>query len=151
MIFENPEQLPKDFVPEFEVASCFIEHEGEILMLLSQDYKHYGSAWGCPAGKLDEGEATKQAIIREVKEETGINLKDKKIEFVKKVFLRMLGKDMIYNLFYTKLEEKPEVKINDKEHKEFKWLKPSECFYLKLIPDEDLAINLLLKFLNNKT
>lgn len=149
MIFETQEQLPKDFKPEFEAASGFIEHEGKILMLLSQDYKHYGSCWGAPAGRLEKGETAEQALIREIKEETTIDLKKEKIQFVKKVYLRMLGKDMIYSIFYTKLKEKPEVKIDEREHKDFQWLEPSECFYLKLIPDEDLAINLLLRFLKN--
>ncbi len=150
MIFEKKEEIPEDFKPELEAAGCFIEHDGKVLMLLSQDYKHYGSVWGHPAGKLDKEENAEQALIREVKEETGINLKKEDIWFIKRVHIRSPGQDFIYNLFYTKFDEKPEVQIDKREHKEFQWLEPEKCFSLKLIPDEDLAIKLLLKFRENK-
>jgi len=54
-------------------ARIIIENEvGEILMIKRADNNN----WGIPAGSLEEGETIKDCIIREVKEETGLQIID---------------------------------------------------------------------------
>jgi len=54
-------------------ARIILENEvGEILMIKRTDNNH----WGIPAGSLEEGETIKECIIREVKEETGLQIND---------------------------------------------------------------------------
>ncbi len=49
-----------------------IENEdGEILLQKRGDKK----AWGFPGGALELGESTEEAMIREIKEETGLSVK----------------------------------------------------------------------------
>jgi ADP-ribose pyrophosphatase YjhB (NUDIX family) len=58
------------------VALVFIEREGGIL-LVKQDY---GSQyWSLPGGKMEPGESIDQAAIREVKEETGLDIRLKRV------------------------------------------------------------------------
>ena len=47
---------PKQFNPLFEVVSCFVEHNGEIILLHRQSQKPEGDTWGVPAGKVGEEE-----------------------------------------------------------------------------------------------
>lgn len=54
-------------------ARIIVENElGEILMIHRADNNN----WGIPAGSLEENEAIKACIIREVKEETGLQIID---------------------------------------------------------------------------
>jgi 8-oxo-dGTP pyrophosphatase MutT (NUDIX family) len=131
---------PQDFNPTQEAVSCFIECKGEILMLLRQDHKSYGNTWGAPAGKKEKNEEINNAIIREVKEETGLDISQKEFKWCKKMYVRYPENDFIYHIFHLILEEKPEIKIRLEEHKEAKWLTPKEWLNYPLILDEDNSI-----------
>ena len=140
MIYEKEEDIPEDFKPAFDVAACFINHEGKVLMLLTQDYKKSGSKWGSPAGKIKENESSEDALIREVKEETGIILEKKDLFFHKKVFARHPKEDFVYYIYGINLKEKPKVVIDINENKEFLWLSPEDSLKLDLISEEDWCI-----------
>ena len=45
------ESVPIDFNPAFEVVSCFVEHNGEILLLHRNNDKSEGGKWGTPGGR----------------------------------------------------------------------------------------------------
>lgn len=54
-------------------ARIIVENEeGEVLMIKRID----NNKWGIPAGSLEEGETIKACIVREVKEETGLEIVD---------------------------------------------------------------------------
>ncbi|MFH1662060.1 MAG: NUDIX hydrolase [Candidatus Falkowbacteria bacterium] len=64
------------------VGSILKNKENQILMI---DRKNFPFGWACPAGHVDKDETAEQALIREVKEETGLNVKKYKLllhEFV---------------------------------------------------------------------
>lgn len=68
---EDYEKLVEDFKSLFKTIEAaggvvFNEHN-EILVIYRLGY------WDLPKGKIDEGENSKDAAVREVKEETGIN------------------------------------------------------------------------------
>jgi len=46
--------IPENFNPKFEVVSCFVEYEDEILLLRRQDHKPEPNTYGVPAGKIDQ-------------------------------------------------------------------------------------------------
>jgi len=140
MIYLSP---PPDFNPKFEIVSCFVECCGKILLLHRQDYKPQGNTWGVPAGKVEKGESPEEALKREVFEETGILLKDQ--AFFKTVYVRYPEYDFIYHIFHCSLDEKPAVKIRNKEHKDFCWISPKEALKLPLIQDLDACIRLFYK------
>ena len=55
------------------VVAVYIEQDGKVLMVQEK-----GQAWGLwapPMGHVDEGEELEQSAIREVKEETGYDIK----------------------------------------------------------------------------
>jgi len=136
---------PNNFSPKFEIVSCFVEDQGKILLLLRQDHKPEGNTWGVPAGKIGKGENIFQTIIREIKEETGFNIPKSQIAYFDKVFVKYPSYDFVYHIFYTKLNKESKVKINDAEHKDFKWTTPQNSLILPLIQDLDACIKLFYK------
>lgn len=56
------------------VAGCVIEKNNKILMVQEAKEKYYGQ-WNFPAGHVDMGETIIEGAIREVKEETGCDIK----------------------------------------------------------------------------
>ncbi len=136
---------PKNFSPEFTVVSCFVDYQDKILLLHRQDYKPEGNTWGVPAGKMNGEESLKVAILREIFEETGLELKEKDISHIKEVFIKYKDYDFVYHIFNTKVNKEPKVKINNKEHKAYKWIKPKEALKMDLIEDLDACIKLFYK------
>jgi len=109
---------PDNFNPKFEVVSCYIEHRGEILLLLRQDYKTEGDRWGVPAGKVDSGENKLNAMVREIQEETGQQMSADDLEYLTTVFVEYPEYCFVYHMFRAKLDERPLVKLNPEEHKD---------------------------------
>ena len=134
---------PDNFQKKFEVASCFLEHNQDVLFILRQDKKPYANHWGVPAGKLDNGESPLIAMIRETHEETGIRVKISMARYFGKVFVSYPECDFIYHMFQTTLDKKEEVTLNPTEHKDSLWLPPRDALTLPLIPDEDACIKLV--------
>ncbi|HEY4493807.1 MAG TPA: NUDIX hydrolase [Candidatus Paceibacterota bacterium] len=133
---------PEGFVPRSEIVSCFAEHDGKILLLHRQDHKPQGNTWGVPAGKLEGGEDLSTAMLRELREETGIKLAESDLSYFDKVYVRYPNFDFIYHMFHTKLTNIPEVIINESEHKAYQLVSPEEAKVLPLILGEAECITL---------
>lgn len=68
----------KDRYPEAVVGPLIYNDKGEILLIKSP---HWGDNWAIPGGHIELNESAEEAVKRETKEETGLELKN--IEFVK--------------------------------------------------------------------
>jgi len=55
-------------------VGAIIEKGGKDDALLMIDRKKMPFGWACPAGHIDKGETSKEALKREVKEETGLDI-----------------------------------------------------------------------------
>lgn len=138
-------QPTANFKPKIEVAALFIEHENRILLLHRQETKSQGNLWGIPGGKVDKEETPLQAVIREIKEETGYDVSKQAIESLGAVYIEYdETKHFVYHMFRTKLIGDPgAVKINFNEHKGFTWVTPQDGLKLDLIKDEDACFKLI--------
>ncbi|WP_040700432.1 NUDIX domain-containing protein [Nocardia vinacea] len=56
------------------VVGAVVQHGGKILLLQRPADDFMGGIWELPSGKVDPGESIDQALIREVKEETGLDV-----------------------------------------------------------------------------
>ncbi|MEV6138168.1 NUDIX domain-containing protein [Nocardia sp. NPDC051990] len=56
------------------VVGAIVQHGGKILLLQRPADDFMGGIWELPSGKVDPGESIDQALIREVKEETGLDV-----------------------------------------------------------------------------
>ena len=136
--------LPFDeFKPKFSAAGCFIEHNRKILLLkYPETKKDNPGRWGSPAGKIDDGETPKDAVIRETYEEIGYHLDPRKIIFVEKAYVRYSDFDFIYNIFRYTIEsnEKPQIILKEREHTTYKWATIEEALKEDLVYDDDYCI-----------
>lgn len=78
---------------DFAVCALITNDDGQILAV---SRKNDPNAFGLPGGKLDPGETLPQAIIRELKEETGLTFSD-----VIPIFMAMCGPGKDGRSFYT--------------------------------------------------
>lgn len=131
---------PKGFSPKFEVVSCFLDHNGEFLILHRRPEKSEGDKWGIPAGKAERSETIRRAILREVEGETGIRLTDNQVVFLETLYVRYFDYDFIYHIFRTELMERPLIDISTGEHQGFRWVSPEEALRMNLVTDEDTCI-----------
>ena len=137
-------EKPDNFNAKVEIAACFLEYDDEILFLHRQNNKTQGNLWGIPGGKIDQHETPLQAVIREVREETGYDISKKAIENVGKVYIKYPTFDYVYHMFKCKPIENPgDVKIRFEEHKGFTWVTPSDALNMRLMLDEDTCVKLV--------
>lgn len=66
------------------VAALIISKDGKIFLGMKDPNSGgvYADCWHIPGGGVDEGETKKQAIIREIKEETGIDISQNEFELI---------------------------------------------------------------------
>ncbi|MCE5317703.1 MAG: NUDIX hydrolase [Parachlamydia sp.] len=140
-------ERPADFEPRFEIAACFLEREdGQLLFLHRLDNKSQGNTWGIPGGKVDKGETTLQAVVREIKEETGIALSSDAVKPIGSVYITNTVRNKVsyvYHMFRTKYTGSRIVSINPEEHKGFTWVTPCDALNMQLMDDEDACILLV--------
>ena len=133
---------PANFNKRFDIVGCFIEHDGRFLLLHRHSNKASGDTWGLPAGKMDSGENKKQAVLREVAEETGLRLPDNSVDYFDSLYVRDVDFDIEWHMYSIKFNELPTVQTNPHEHSEFKWVSPAEALQMKLIHDLPESIKL---------
>lgn len=123
------------------VVGCIIEHGDQILMLLRSKVETDPSLWGIPAGKVEPGESDSEAVIREVREETGIELKQDALEHLGELSIEYPKMTVLFPIFKTQLTELPEIVLAPREHIDFGWIHPQEVLKLpNLMKDVDIII-----------
>ena len=114
-------------------AGGIVVNNGKVLLIKNAALRDPKKAyWGFPKGHIDKGEKSEEAAVREVREETGLD-----VEMVKKlgdsryVFTNKAGqkvfKIVVYFLFkYISGELKPQ----ELEILELSWYEPEEAYKL---------------------
>ncbi|MDO8668093.1 MAG: nucleotide exchange factor GrpE [bacterium] len=107
----------------FGVSALIFNEEGKLFLAKSPKWKNL---WMVPGGKVEFGESMSEALEREVKEETGLSIKD--IKYLNTVELNRTEErpnmHMVVMRHVTKTSDS-EVKLND-EHSKFDWRAPED-------------------------
>ncbi len=104
--------------PSFTVgAVCVIDHGGTYLVL-RQPHRH---GWSLPGGLCDRGESAAQAVVREVREETGLRV-DVGLPISVGVNGLVRRVDVIYRI---RVDRRPDVTTGG-EALEARWLPPAQ-------------------------
>lgn len=134
MIFS---ERPDGFKPKISVVACYLLFNGEFILLQRQPDKTHGGKWGLPAGKIDEGEDEQTAVVREVFEETGIEIARVNLKRLKPLWVENEGSQIEYHSFITELSEPVEVILSNNEHQAYTWVAPEKSLGMDLIHDLD--------------
>jgi mutator protein MutT len=59
---------------QIEVSSALIFHNGKLLISQRHATAHLGGLWEFPGGKREPGETFEQCLVREIREELGIEI-----------------------------------------------------------------------------
>ncbi len=113
---------------------CYIVNsKAEVLL----QYKRRGfgeGKWNGPGGKTEPGETIEQAVVREVKEETGLEVKNlKKLAELEFFFT---GKDEWNQMVHVYLTKDYSGEITVSDEGELKWFKIDEIPYDKMWQDD---------------
>ncbi|GAB4181249.1 MAG: hypothetical protein Kow00108_17890 [Calditrichia bacterium] len=138
-------EKPNHFRPQFEAVSCLIQYHEDYLFLQRTPLDSHGNLWGVPTGKVKSGESLRKAMIREIKEETGIKLNPDELSFIKTFYVSHNQSDFSYHLFQTKINTLPEVQLNINEHSAYQWCQLKDSLHLPLVPDMDEVIIYIMK------
>ncbi len=95
--------------------ALIIENDKEEILLVKRKFNPYKNHWDLPGGFTDFGETVEESLIREIKEEINIDLKNFNYlgSFIDKYFYRGINYQTICFIFYTKLLEKHNLKASD--------------------------------------
>lgn len=107
-----------------EFVDCIIENnDGMILILRRANYmRNFRTCWCLPGGNIDENDKNlKYAIIREVREETGIEINAADEIHLKELFEYEYRNGNITHVFYIKLNDNITVKLSS-EHSKYEWI-----------------------------
>ena len=103
------------------VAKGLIENEnGQFLMLKkADDYEFTAGKWEQPGGKIEQGENRFEALKREVKEETGLEIEDSQ-DLVR---IELEDENHINCYILHSSDFSGEIELSD-EHEQFRWVRP---------------------------
>jgi len=136
-------ERPKDFDPFIEAVGCFMGCGGEILLLQRQEGRSRGNLWGFPSGGVElKDNSPLLAMIREIREETGLEASPEMFKILSIVYIRYPEKDFVYHMFSLALNEKINVRLSE-EHKDYRWVSPRKALSFPLRPDTDSCIKLV--------
>jgi mutator protein MutT len=61
-------------VKRIEVSAALIFRKGEVLISQRSAASHLGGCWEFPGGKREPGESAEQCLVREIREELGVEI-----------------------------------------------------------------------------
>lgn len=129
-------EKPEGFMPDHEGVGCFLEVQGYILMLLrNSTAKIEPEKWGTPAGKMEPGETPGQAMVRELREETGLIIAESQLQFLRTFFVDFAPPKFRYHVFRLSIPHRPTI-TRSNEHIAFCWTPPWCCKTLSLMKDQ---------------
>jgi len=126
------------------VTGVIINSENKILISKRAPHKKYGLMWECSGGSILAGETSLEGILREIKEEIGI-------QFTKKdaIFLKEMRRDKILPDFkdiwlFKKDIDENDITFPDGEAIDYKWVKMEEFIDMynkkEIIPTIDFGL-----------
>lgn len=110
---------------------CILEKDGQVLLSQRLNTGHKDGEYSLPAGHVDADELPKEALVREVKEEIGVDINIDSLKFVQTYWHDIKGKTDYINVFFTTSEWSGEVKNCE----------PKKCSDLSWFPVDNLPEN----------
>jgi ADP-ribose pyrophosphatase YjhB (NUDIX family) len=107
-------------------------HDGHGKVLMIRTHK-WSDLWGIPGGKIERGESCEDALNREIREETALEVSDIRFVMVQESIFSpsFIRPEHFILLNYLAKTDSRDVTLND-EAEEFRWVTIEEAFALEL-------------------
>jgi len=112
------------------VVGCVMQHEDKILLLLRSAKETDPSLWGIPAGKVEKDESDVDAVVREVYEETNIQLKETDLENIGHLPIEYDTFIVDFPMFHVNFDQRPDVILAPREHIDLQSISPQQALEL---------------------
>ena len=122
--------------PTTNGALVTLWNRGEVL-LVRNSYVHY---YTLPGGYLRRGETSRQAALRELREEVGVTAQSDDLTLLIDETHDWEGKQDHVSIFALELEERPVIKVDHREVIDASWFAPEDALKLDLFPPLRRAI-----------
>lgn len=115
------------------VIGVIVENNNFLLTKRTSDKPRFDGAWQFAGGGLEFGESPEETVVRELKEELGIQVKVKRL--LNKVFSKTFGSWHGVFIVYEcqRVNKKQKIRLNP-EASDFGWFAKSEIENLKVMP-----------------
>lgn len=128
-------EKPTDFQSMASIATCWLSYRQEFLFLQygPQTTPDKALLWGVPGGKIEPNETPAQAVVREIWEETSVQLEEPKLLDLRHFYISKPNWRFTYHMFAYVLQNKPIVRLSP-EHQDYAWLTLEKVSTLCVIP-----------------
>ncbi len=119
------------------VAAALIDTDGRVLIAQRPEGKAFAGLWEFPGGKIEPGERPEQALIRELREELGIEVS---AACLAPFVFTSHAYDSFHLLMPLYLLRRWSGTVQRREHAALKWVKPNQLSDYPMPPaDEPLV------------
>jgi len=129
--------------PEPAVSALIVAPTGQILLVQSPKW---GGRWSLPAGHVELGERIEDAVVREVKEETGLDVMPVELLAVQEVIFpfEFHERRHFLSIDYLCAVQDPRIELDGTELRGCLWADPDEALCLDTL---HLSRNVLTEYL----
>lgn len=109
------------------VGVLFEDEGGNVLVLRRHPASPEGGKWGLPGGKIEEGEESLEAAIREVREEICHDQEPSRLAPLRRYEWSWDGEDVRFEVFKATVRRSEiAIELNLDESTEFRWDQPAQ-------------------------
>ena len=131
--------------PEVTVGALIVNEEGKVLIVQSSKWNNRYTVQG---GHIELGERAEEAIKREVREETGLDVEPVRLRLVQQAIYPEDYHKHEHFLFmdYICKAKSSEVKLDGRELQGYVWVRPEDALKLDI---EEYTRNFVVKYLED--
>ncbi|MEN3931677.1 (deoxy)nucleoside triphosphate pyrophosphohydrolase [Microvirga sp. W0021] len=127
------------------VAVALVDQDNRILLAQRPEGKQLAGLWEFPGGKLEPNERPEQALIRELKEELGIDVKE---DCLAPLTFASFAYEEFHLLMPLYICRRWEGFVQSREGQALKWVKPLDLRQYPMPPADEPLIPPLIDLLN---
>ncbi|WP_299379831.1 8-oxo-dGTP diphosphatase MutT [uncultured Kiloniella sp.] len=135
---EKRDQVAKPIV--LVAAAALVDSDGRVLLAQRPEGKSMAGLWEFPGGKVDPGETPEQALVRELKEELGIDTRSSCLAPIAFASHSYDDFHLLMPLFVCRIWEG---NITALEGQEFTWVRPVRLRDYPMPPADEPLVALL--------
>lgn len=132
---------PTGFELHVEASGCYFWCNDRLLLLRRHHDKPQGGTWGVPGGKLEPQETPKEAVIREIQEEIGVDI-SQDVSYINTLYVALPHVSFAFHMFYKQCDTFPELVLALEENVEARWVTLNEALMLPLVKAGKEALEL---------